>query len=722
MFYQLYFLQPYEDTLKYEDFTDTVKHQYRWNGYYSFGTEGFKLSLNGKMENWNVSMNLTDASGITQQIKRVENLQDFRLILSREDYGGFLGILSEDFLMGRLRGEGAGAFFGDDTVKVIRTFSDVKRVDIKLVKGFRGPYILSSQQIIKNSLRVYLNGLRIYDGYFVGEDGTTIYITRDFRDGDILTVEYQTVSGNDIVLSGGVVRYRNLFLRLESVRSMAKVYRGCIYKSGGDYRFSNDTFYLDTKNGNLDCNFIPKENGEYKFLGDRYVFVGSGGDHTLLPYSGSRDGYMGEFGYSSRDVGFSLMSKREKDSTLMGGRWDLKLGKSVYLISFGEYGYNHYVPVREGGFNVKDYNLNGGFGLDYENLRGYLISSFSSYDKGLSGKIELWNEPRFVLSFRMFRVFYEYSLGTLYKDFSLEGFTLEDSSERNYGLRGGFRFVNGEVRRASDGFLRYEISITTENLKGFYGLSKMGRSLIFSGNYGYFNFNVNSSVRFKKVERFVYVGKGWGDYERDSSGNFYPKPFGSYKREIIYQPEDTVIYDLALGIFNLLNFNVRTDLKGFKGGNIHSGYTRDSFGVYGSLYFDYETETFRYQRTMRGYIYRRFFVEFENFKQNFGYDVHYNSLYIGYMFVGIEGTKGEGTSLAPFIRLKKPISLKMVYRKYLDVVGAEEYLKPKGFSLDADINFLKSLEELNLNFVLSMHYDHKTKLVWNFGFNVFGRI
>ena len=715
-------MQPYEDTFKYENFTDTIEHQYRWNGYYSFGTEGFKLSLSGKMENWNVSMHLTDAAGITQQIKRVENLQDFRLVLSKGNYGGFVGILSEDFLMGRLRGEGGGIFSEDDTVKVIRTFSDVKRVDIKLVKGFRGPYILSSQQVIKNSLRVYLNGLRIYDGYFVGDDGTTIYITRDFKDGDILTVEYQTASGNDIILGGGVVRYRDIFLRLEGVKSMAKIYKGCIYTSEGDYRFSNDTFYLDTKNGNLDCDFIPKENGEYKFLGDRYVFVGSGGDHTLSPYEGVRDKYMGEFGYSSRDVSFSFMGKKERDSALMGSRWNLKLGKSIYLISFGEYGYSHYTPMREGGFNVKDYNLNGGFGVDHENLKGYLLSSFSSQDRGSSGKLQVWNEPSFVLSFRRFKTFYEYSLGMLYSDFSLRGFTLKDSSERNYGLRGGFKFINWEVRRASDGFLGYEISITTENLKGFYGVSKMGRSLILSGNYRYFNFNISSSVRFKKVERFVYVGKGWGDYERDSSGNFYPKPFGSYKREIMYYPEDTSIYDLGFGVFNLLNLNVRTDLRKFKGGNVYAGYTRDSAGIYGNLYFDSETETFRYQRTLRGYIYRRFFVEFENFKQDFGYEVHYNSLYIGYMFVGIEGTRGEGTSLAPFIRLRKPIRLRIVYRKYLDRVGAEEYIKPRGFVLDADINFLKDFEEINLNFTLSLHYDHNTDFVWNFGFRIFGRI
>jgi hypothetical protein len=225
--YSLFFLPPFlpESSITY--FSDTLQNL--WSGYYSFGTDGLNLKLNGNLGSWRSSLLIRDVGGLSGEVKRLEELQEFRALVSGERMGFFGGILTEDFMVGRFRGEGLGIFYGDDTLKFLRTISDVKRISFRLIKGYNGPYILP-EKILRGSVRVYLNGRLLEGGYEI-KDGA-IYV-REFEDGDILTVEYQEANGERISVFGGILRKGGFFVRgfSKEAEKGGKI-KGCIRGKG----------------------------------------------------------------------------------------------------------------------------------------------------------------------------------------------------------------------------------------------------------------------------------------------------------------------------------------------------------------------------------------------------------------------------------------------------------------------------------------------------------
>ena len=709
MTYGLFLLPPFspESSKSYsQDFTPSA-----WSGYYSFGTDGLNLKLQGNLSDWKTSLLIRDVGGLSGEVKRLEELQEFKVEIFRENLGFFGGILTEDFTKGRFRGEGAGIFYRDDTLKVLRTISDIKRVSFRLIRGYNGPYVLP-EKVLQGSMVVYLNG-RVLEGGYEIKNGA-IYVW-DFEDGDILTVEYQEANGERISLYGGVVRERGFFVRgFSKISTKGENFRGCL-RGKGDYRFSNDTFYIDVKNGDLVCDFVRVENGDYVFLGDRFVFVGSGGSYTIRPLGQTEDEKIGSLGYSSGENLLEIFANSRRN---LGSSWNLKFGKSLYFFSFGNYGYTPHVPMTKVGVNGG--NLNFGFGLDYEGFSGDLSLGSTGGILSSSGKVKIGNEKGFSGEFFNSKVWEIYKLGTFTPHFSIFGIASGDTFGRSYGFSAIYGVFSTDLKRYEDGFLSYSFEYAGENLKFHYGKAKLGKSLNLDLIWRILRASLSSSVSFKKDERFVYVGKGWGDYERDTSGNFYPKPFGSYKREVLYFPTDTPTYDLNLSVVGYLNLSLRTDLKALKNINLSAWYYKDSVGLSFEIFKDLEMDRESFGRILRGYIYKIWFFEGESYRRVFGREIFYNSLSAGYRFLGVEVLKGVSWAISPFFRIKTPISISVYYRFYVQEPGNEELLKPKGPSIQGTFSLSKNLDNLRINGYINSLYNRKDGFSWNFGLNLLG--
>ncbi|MEO0215184.1 MAG: hypothetical protein ABIL12_06745 [candidate division WOR-3 bacterium] len=716
MFYELYLLKPLTpDSFSYFEW-DTSLTLKGWSGFYNFGTDGLYAEIKGDIYGWALGLAIRDVAGVSGEVKRIENLQDFRVQIFKDYMGLFGGILSEDFVRGRVRGEGLGIFYKGDTLKFLRSFSDVKRVNFRLFKGFNGPYVIPSKGVVENSVRVYINGRVLKSGYVL-KNGA-IYITREFEDGDILTVEYQESTGSQNLFSYGVIRVGGFFIRGSGITPQRfESFKGCIRTSKGDYRFSKDTFYIDVLNGDLMCDFVNVKNGDYKFLGDRFVFVGSGGDYTIKPIEGNNGEYMGEVGF---ERGGDYLSINFNDRGNMGGRWNYTIGEKIYAFSFGNFGYNPYIPYTATGVNTGNYNINLGIGLNFEGLNGKFLRGFFENDFVYSGDIKLGMDRGFYANLLRTSIWNRYEFGGFIKGLFAGGFMAEDTFGRSYGINGKSEKLVGTIKRYDDGFLAYDIGFIGEGLVLNYGVSKMGRSFILGLIWKFIRLDISSSISFKKEERFIYVGKGWGDYERDSLGMFYPKPFGSYKREMVYFPTYTAIYDIGISVLEYLNASLRTDFKDLKTINLNAWFGRDSVGVKFDLYRDVETGEFRYNRVFNGFANYNWFMEYENLKRVFGKYIEYNSLSFGYKFFGLEVLKSTSWALSPFIRIRKPFSLSLYYRNYYGEKGDEVYIKPEGPVVLLGFYPQKNLYEINISGHLYAYYDKMQKFSWNFGLSVSG--
>lgn len=716
MFYELYFLKPLTSDTFFQFEWDTIPTVKNWNGFYSFGTDGLYAGIKGSVFGWGFALNIRDVSGVSDEVKRIEDLQDFRVEIFKEYMGLFGGILSEDFLNGRVRGEGLGIFYKMDTLKFLRSFSDIKRVSFRLFEGFKGPYVIPSKGIVESSVRVYINGRLLKEGY-IFKNGA-IYITEEFDDGDVITVEYQESTGSENLFSYGVMRIGGFFIKGSGIIPQRfQGFKGCIKTLKGDYRFSNDTFYIDVLNGDLMCEFVRVENGDYKFLGDRFVFVGSGGDYTIKPIIGGEGEYIGEVGFE-RDGDYISINFNDKGN--LGGRWDYKIGEKIYTFSFGNLGYNPYIPYIATGANPQDYNINLGIGLGFEGLEGKFLRGFSKNDFVYSGDVKVGINKGLYANLIKTKIWGRYEFGGFVKDLFVGGFMARDTFGKSYGINGKSEKFTGMIKRYDDGFVAYNIGFTGEGLVLNYGVGKMGRSLVIGLLWKILRLDIFSSISFKKEERFVYVGKGWGDYERDSSGRFYPKPFGSYKREILYLPSDTTIYDIGISVLEYINASLRTDFKNLRTINLNTWIGKDNIGLRFDLHRDVETGELRYNRNFNGFMRYNWFVEYENSKMVFGKSMEYNSLSFGFKFLGIEFLKSTSWALSPFLRIKDKFSISVYYRRYYGRKGDEVSIKPEGLVVLFGFYPQKNLSDINISGYIYAYYDKIQKFSWNFGLSVSG--
>ncbi len=709
MSYSLFLLPPFlpesSGAYKYDTTSNVL------SGYYSFGTDGLNVKLQGNLGNWNSSIFVRDVGGVSGEVKRLEELQEFKAMMLRGNIGIFGGILTEDFTKGRFRGEGLVVFHGDDTLKFLLTMSDIKRVRFRLIKGYNGPYVLP-EKFLQGSVRVYLNGRILKEGYEIRNGA--IYL-RKFEDGDILTVEYQDLSGERIALSEGVIRKNGMFVRgFSKVSWKGESFRGCI-RGKGDYRFSNDTFYIDVKGGDLVCNFVRVENGDYLFLGDKFVFVGSGGNYTIKPLENAKDESVISCGYSSGTGSVEIFANSEK---ALGSSWEFKLGRSIYILTFGNYGYVPKVPLTK--TTGLDKNLNLGLGLNLEGFFGELIVGSSDGTRSASGKFKLGEERGLVGEFFNYEVWETYKFGGFISNFYLFGNLSKDTFGRSYGFSTTLGSFSSDLKRYEDGFLSYFIELDGENLRLNYGRNKLGRSINLELILSILRLSLISSVSLKKDERFVYVGKGWGDYERDSLGNFYPKPFGSYKREILYSPTDTPVYDFNLSLLENVNLSLRTNVRSVKGINLSVWYYRDSMGLSLEIFKDNEIEGSSFGRILRGYLYNRWFLEGESFYRISGREIFYNLSSFGYAFFGLEILKGVSWAISPLFRVKTPFYISAYYRFYMKDPGNEALLKPPGPSLNGTLSISRVLENLRITLYINCEYSRNGGFSWNFGLNLFG--
>ncbi len=735
--YELFVLPPdtasgLPETLAVED-TGNV----RVNGEYSFGTEGATVRINVYGEGWFSRVKVVDVAGVSGEVKRVEELQELNLTWEYGNYGITGGILTRDLLSGRVRGEGVEVYRGGSRMLYLRRYSPPQRRDIVLVKDFAGPYVFSEEPTIRKSLRVFLNGRQLKEGeYTLSPEGNAIYLRTEFGDGDLLTVEYQRASLSPSHVIEGTLKAGITSVRLYHERPALKVINGCTADEGGDYVVRGDTFLLVPGRGNLSCTFVPSENGRFTFAGDRYV-PSENGDYVLVPPDTSPKSSFAEVSLLPRYGRVAFIGGKIGDTASYGGRWDLRFGSGLQFITSGDVFRGRRPDVSRYNGNLWGGRTYGeaalGLLYDGENL---LLGGKLSLGIGDSLKRAYTFEGGYRWLFGRYERFparVSGEAGVRSGEISLS-YDFQGDTSGNY--RGGnltWRWFRGSLRRYGDGFWGYSLRIGGGQNDLFYSITPKGRSLMGRGRLELRGMRltgaVSSSQSFLKQERFVYVGKGWGDYEKDSTGNFVPYPYGSYRKEVLYFPAEEPTYDFSLsasGGGHGLNLSgkwgkriERYDLLLHSSGEVY----RVSLRLSGDL-----TSTYTYsERRTEGRAGRPVYVRAEVLSRRFGADsTFYVSSEVGYtrgwVDVGVEGLRGKSWALSPIVRTRGNLYGEAGYRMYFGEAGSEARYKPPGPFVSLNLNLTRNVGRVRLTGTLTGGYDVLRKGFYTFSFGVSGEI
>jgi len=622
---------------------------------------------------------------------------------------------------------------GESRLLYLRRYSPPERRDIVLVKDFAGPYVFSEEPTIRKSLRVFLNGRQLKEGeYTLSPEGNAVYLNTDFGDGDLLTVEYQRASLSPSHVLEGYLKAGITGLRLYHERPALKVMNGCTADEGGDYVVRGDTFFLVPGRGSLSCTFVPSENGGFVFLGDRYV-PSENGDYALIPPDTSPTSSYAEFSLAPRYGSVSLIGGKRGDTASYGGRWNLRFGSELQFITSGDVFRGRRPDVSRyngnlwsgGTYGQADVGvLYNGTGLSVggrlslgigdsierayslEGAYGWLFGRYERFPARVSGEAGIRN-------------------GDLSVSYDFHG----DTSGNYRGGNLTWRWFKGGLRRYGDGFWGYSIRMGEGQNDLFYSITPKGRSLMGRGRLEVrgvrLTGTVSSSQSFLKQERFVYVGKGWGDYEKDSTGDFVPYPYGSYRKEVLYFPAEEPTYDFSLsasGGGHGLNLSgkwgerlERYDLLLHSSGEVY----RASLRLSGDL-----ASTYPYsERMAEGRAGRPFYVKGEVLSRRFGADsTFYVSSEVGYtwgwMDAGVEGLRGRSWAVSPVLRTRGNLYGEAGYRE----AGGEARYKPPGPFVSLNLNLTRNVGKVKLTGTLTGGYDVLRKGFYTFSFGVSGEI
>ncbi|NPB03049.1 MAG: hypothetical protein GXO39_01355 [Thermotogae bacterium] len=712
----------------------------RIRGSYSFGSDGVSVSLGGSLYGVSLSLNVEDAAGLSGQVKRIEELQEFNLRLSKGKFHGVGGILTDTLLVGTVKGEGFKLMYGLGSLEYLYRYSPLYRRKIELKKGYSGPYVFSEVPPIRSSLTVYLNGRRLKEEEFIiGEGGNTIHILADYEEGDVLVVEYQssTIQPSHIFTSSYALGGVSLTLYGET--PAAELDGGCIRTGRGDYVRKGDTLILKPGEGYLDCNFVPKSGGGYTFLGDRYVPTENGG-YALVPPKippSIRAGDLtvrGDKGYSSVILG------RVGDSIITSLRWNMEWGERTRIRSFGDLSLGR--RLRTTTYNTAPWGGEGfgliGLGLSHTwkegRMEGRILSHLAHGPEYGYGFNATWKW--FSGEYERFPLRIVYRMGLRIADLELFHRSFWDTTltYRAIGLKRGS--LMAILRRYGDGFLGYELKFKSSLLLLMHSRSPFGSSLLleFRGNsFGQqLRALLKSSQSLLKQVRFVYVGKGWGDYERDDAGNFYPYPYGSYRREVVYYPQGAPNYDAQISLVGTaFRGNVRAKFKNkLEQYSILSSFFGDKIVKYSinlSLFEDISSSYPSKTSHLLGRIERGVILEVEGRDEAIPTDtLNFVSLFVGYkrgnLESGLEFLRGKGYALAPLVRIAGSLSLKGGYRWYFEPAGSELKYRPPGPFLGVSLNTAPTWGDVIANLSLLSGYDRLRGWYYNLSVRISGSL
>ncbi len=709
----------------------------RVKGEYSFGSEGVSVSIGISGEGWESRIKATDAAGISGEVKRVEDLQELSILFERGGYSLRGGILTEDLITGRVRGEGIEVSGKSASLLYLRRYAPVIRREVPLTGNYPGPYTFSDRPVVRNSVRVYINGRPLKDGdYRLLPEGNALYLLVPFNDGDLLTVEYQPASLSPSHVLTARLGTGRVGLSLYHERPAVKVINGCVFSNGGDYVLKGDTFLLTPGKGNLSCTFVPSEGGEYSFTGNGYVRTDSGG-YRLVPPDTSPRTTLGTLTLSGRDGEVRILGGKVGDAPTYGTVWEVRSGSKLYLSTSGDLSYGPrptVVRYNRGlwrGDKYGEARIGVGYGSEGTSLFGEVVS-------GVGKRTEVGY--RLKGAYRM--LFGEYSLfpvrrwgrvGVKVRGIEAHYHFYRDTATAYRGVEMRGKGITADVRRYDDGFLGYSLSLRVRRLSLYYSTTPIGRSLM--GNVGItwgrisVRGGVRSSQEFYRQERFVYVGKGWGDYERDSSGRFVPYPYGSYRKEVLYFPRGEPAYDLSLSVSG-----ERTGVGlSAKVGNGVERYSVDahsvgsSYSVRGRVAED-RVSTYPYsERSAEGRIGRRWYLSVEAVNKVFGADsVLYFSSETGYSRGWVEGgmevMRGKSYALSPVLRTRGWLSVEGGYRVFFGEAGPEKRYKPPGPFLTTTLRGSRGVGDVMIEGALTGGYDLLRRWYYTFSFNVSGSL
>ena len=708
-------------------------------GSYRFGTFGSEADLEIRGDGWSGGLRLTDASGISGEIKRVEDLQDFKLFVRRGDLYAEGGIMTENTLMGRVKGEGVNLTYGGVRGGYLYRYAPNRRKSLVLTEGYVGPYRFSETPVLRRSLRVYVNGRPLDTREWkISEDGGAIYILSSFRDGDVLTVEFQgsEISPSHVVMGG--VTLAAFTFEVYGETPAAEILNGCVRNDRGDYSIKGDTFLFVPGRGDYSCNFARKEGGDYVFVGDRYI-PSEDGEYVLIPPDTSPRTFISSLNFADGGNRFSLKAGKTGEDRLYDALWDFKLGEGLFLRTHGQIHTETSPFVREykgsrwmenrGVFSVGAGFKSGDFFSEMDLYlspgdslqRGFEMRGFWRFVGGRYGRFPNNEEKEVYVKWGEHTVSYvEYG----------------DTSISYRGVRWETPGFDGNLKRYADGFLGYSVNYLGEVLRIGYAKTPSGASLISNLVYTYRELtlrgDVRSAQRFYKQVRFVYVGKGWGDYERDSSGKFVPFPYGSYRKEVLYFPEDERSYDVELSVgYRRFRTSLSTQLsRGVERYNLFltlSGGSPAHHSINLLLSEDRRSNLSEVRRNLRVYLERGVFLDVEyRFEMLSGLRVEYWSVFPGYTLGwiggGVEMLRAASYALSPTALFRRTLSARVGYRFYTGDVGREVVYKPQGFFADFGLFLKREVAGVHLQGSLFGGYDARRNLYYNFSFSVGGEI
>ncbi len=709
----------------------------RVSGDYSFGSDGVSVSVEVLGEGWRSRLKVVDVAGVSGEVKRVEELQEMSLKVERGRYGLRGGILTEDLMTGRVRGEGVEAYGKGASLLYLRRYAPAIRREVVLTGNYPGPYTFSDRPVVRRSVRVYMNGRPLKEGdYRLAPEGNALYLFVPFNDGDLLTVEYQPASLSPSHVLTARVGTERVGLSLYHERPAVRVLNGCVLTGNGDYVLRGDTFLLVPGKGNLSCTFVPSEGGEYSFTGSEYIRTGSGG-YRLVPPDTSPRTTLGAITLSGGSGRVRLVGGRVGDTTAYGAVWEARTGSRLYLSTSGDLFRGPRPTVGRYNRSLWEGNKYGEarVGMGYD---GGGVSLFGQVVSGVGERTEVGyrGEGRYRMLFgeySLFPVQRRGKVGVRIREFEAHYHFHWDTATAYRGVGLESNGVGANVRRYGDGFLGYSLSLKVRRVSLHYSLTPLGRSLMGSAGARWRGIsvrgNVRSSQEFYRQERFVYVGKGWGDYERDSAGRFVPYPYGSYRKEVIYFPKGEPDYDLSLyvsgGKFGVgLSAKVGRRVERYDL-NAHS--VGEAYSVRGRVSEDRVSTYLSSERSAEARIGRRWYLSVEAVDRVFGSDsVLYASSEVGYSRGWVEGgmevMRGRAYALSPVVRTRGWLTLEGGYRVFFGEAGPEVRYKSPGPFLRVTLRAGRDVEGVRIEGSLTGGYDLLRTWYYTFAFNVAGSL
>ncbi|MCS7244978.1 MAG: hypothetical protein RMJ38_02475 [candidate division WOR-3 bacterium] len=593
-----------------------------------------------------------------------------------------------------------------------------ERMDIYLEENNRGPYKFSrNYNIVYGSIKVYLNGVKLEeDDYIANYDMGTIILKPNVvvKKGDRLTIEYQytQIDGQreHIELGYGNIGIYQLRKIIKYESDTIKYiespgYYPSYYKSDrGSYNKIDSIFvYVGEGSGEYIVRFFPFLGGSYEYnsQGNFYYFVGKGkGNYEPLEYY-EPPRIEREINFKFTNGKFSILEVNPNYFKYNVGKFDFEsdLNFKYNSFSFGikrkKRVNSEYTLPR----NILFSNLGNYIYVKFFNLEPYILDNF------LGIKLEhkniyfdfISNRRKLNLNFQRDVFFFEYDYNFIDSAFSRISFKTNTAFYPIYNLR---------ISKNIENEIGFGINSNIFNFIGFYVLEKQNLQFrIFKTMQNYsFDINYISEPNVVYLERYIFVGDGFGSYSYDAKSNtYYYDSHGSYIKQIY-----------PIYISGKSSYIIGSFYMNYKNADISFSKGKDNlfFAISSSYNYASYSKQLDYEEINSKIKYRIFTLKSKYFNQRGILSYLKNS--IGVEIKNFELGIGIYSRTTPFVYLefRRILNFGLEYR----FSSYSEYI-PSGLDLNLYTNYVFRIRNYNIVIFGSYGYN-PIRTYRNFGLNV----